>query len=30
LFAYSTKIKIDREELDLKIQGPKARRGVVG
>jgi site-specific recombinase XerD len=27
---YSTKIKIDREEWDLKIQRPKARRGTVG
>ena len=30
LFAYSTRIKIDREEWDLKIQRPKARRGAVG
>ena len=27
---YSTKIKIDREEWDLNIQRPKARRGAVG
>ena len=29
-FKYSTKIKIDREEWDLNIQRPKARRGAVG
>ena len=28
--AYQTKIKIDREEWDLKIQRPKARRGALG
>ena len=28
--AYQTKIKIDREEWDLKIQRPKARRGAIG
>lgn len=27
---YSTKIKIDRNEWDLKIQRPKARRGIIG
>lgn len=30
LFAYSTKIKIDRSEWDLKTQRPKARRGQIG
>ena len=30
MFAYSTRIKIDREDWDLKIQRPKARRGAVG
>ena len=30
LFAYSTRIKIDREDWDLKIQRPNARRGAVG
>ena len=29
-FKYSTKIKVDREDWDLKIQRPKARRGTVG
>ena len=28
--AYQTKIKVDREDWDLKIQRPKARRGVLG
>ena len=29
-FTYSTKIKIDRSEWDLKTQRPKARRGQIG
>ena len=29
-YRYSTKLKIDRYEWDIKIQRPKARRGEIG